>query len=449
MGVADGIEARSYRRGFMLTGFAICLLATTLTACSGEPRADAKAPAQPEAVPVAVGAVIVKAVPVQLSANGNVQPFASVTVKSQVDGQVAHLHFTEGQEVKQGDLLFTLDQAPFEATLRQAEATLARDAAQLQQAEAALGQSQAAADQADATLARDEAQLENANAQARRYKSLIDEGAVSNEQYDQIRTAAVAAEATIRADQAAINSSRAAIQAAQATVENVRAVMEADRAVVANARIQLGYTEIRAPMDGRTGNLLVHVGSAVKARDDSSQLVVINQTRPIYVSFALPEQALPDIRKYQSAGSLAVEAILPGQDQARIRGVLSFMNNTVDPATGTIQLKATFSNEDNRLWPGQFLNVALTLTTDPNALVVPSQAIQTGQQGAYVFVVKADRTVESRAVTPGRTLESETVVEKGLAPGEQVVLQGQLRLVPGTRVSVRSATPAASAEKAG
>ncbi|MFI5284619.1 MAG: efflux RND transporter periplasmic adaptor subunit [Candidatus Dormibacterales bacterium] len=388
--------------------------------------------------------VVTKSVPVQIRANGSVQAIATVTVMSQVDGQIFRIHFTEGQEVKQGDLLFTLDQRPLEAALGQAEANLGRDTAQLEQAEAALAQSVAAEKQAEANLARDAAQLENANVQARRYKELIDDGAVSKEQYDQVRTTAVAMDATIQADEAAVTNAKAAIRSAQATTETIRAAIKADQAVVENARVQLGYTVIRSPFDGRTGNLLVHVGSAVKARDTNSPLVVINQIHPIYVSFSVPEQSLADIRKYRAAGSIRVDALIPGQEAAPVRGELAFVNNTVDPTTGTIQLKATFPNSDNRLWPGQFLNVLLTLTTEPNAVVVPSQAIQTGQQGPYVFVVKPDLTVEMRSIAPGLALDGETIVQKGLAPGEKVVTEGQIRLVPGARVEVKSPAPTAA-----
>jgi len=419
-----------------------------LTACSGDPSApaDAKAAPAPEAVPVGVTTAVVKSVPVQVLANGTVQAMATVTINSQVDGQISAIHFAEGQDVKKGDLLFTLDQRPFEATLRQAQANLARDAAQHQQAEAALAQARAAERQSQANLARDMAQLENADAEVRRYKSLIDDGAISQEQYDQVRTAALAMEATAEADRAAITNAKAVIRAAQATVENARAAIQADQAVVENARIQLGYTTIRAPMAGRTGSLLVHIGSTVKARDAASPLVVINQIRPTYVTFSVPEQYLAEIRKYREAGSLATQALIPDQETRPVRGELTFINNAVDPATGTIQLKAMFANVYNRLWPGQFVNIALTLATVPNAVVVPTQAIQTGQQGPYVFIVQADHTVQSRSVVPGRALANETIVEKGVAAGDRVVTEGQIRLVPGAKVEIKSAAPQ---EKAG
>lgn len=233
-------------------------------------------------------------------------------------------------------------------------------------------------------------------------------------------------------------------------MENVKASIEADQAVVDNAQIQLDYSVLRAPQEGRAGNLLVHPGSAVKARDDSGAMVMINQIHPIYVAFAVPQKYLADIKKYMAAGILQVEAIPQGEGTAPVRGELTFVNNTVDTSTASIQLKATFTNSDNHLWPGQFLNVVLTLTTEPNALVVPSQAIQTGQQGAYVFVIKSDLTVETRDVVVGRTVGPDAVIQQGLAPGERVVADGQVRLVPGARVEIRaSPTPTPAERKAG
>jgi multidrug efflux system membrane fusion protein len=434
---------RSTGNSRRITWTVLVAAAAWLAGCSGQPGGQAQA-ARTEVVPVTVAQAVQQAVPVQLRANGAGQAYSSVTVMSQVDGQISRVHFTEGQDVKRGDLLFTLDQRPFEATLHQAEANLARDMAQLQQAEAALAQSRAAEKQAEANLGRDLAQLENAKAQDRRYTELIGDGAISKEQYDQVHTAALAAQATIQADRAAVTNAQAAIRAAQATVQNFKAAIQADQSVVENARIQLGYTEIRSPMEGRTGSLLVHAGGTVKARDQASSLVVINQIHPISVAFSVPEQYLADIRKYRAAGTIRVEALIPGQEGRPVPGELTFVNNTVDPSTGTIQLKATFGNPDSRLWPGQFLNVLLTLTTQPNAVVVPSRAIQTGQQGAYVFVVKPGQTVEAHPIVPGRTLNDDTVVERGLVPGELVVTEGQIRLVPGARVEIRSAAPSAS-----
>lgn len=436
------------RRLRAVSGVALMLVAAVLVACSdgASEKAQAKGPAAGEAVPVTIDTAVSKSAPVQIRAVGTVQAYASVTLKSQLDGEVARIHILEGQEVKKGELLFTLDQRPFEAALRQAEANLARDMAQLQQAEAAVAQTMAAEKQAEANLARDAAQLENAMTQLSRYKGLIDDGAISKELYDQVRTTAAALEATIQADEAAATNARASIRAAQAAVENIKAVIKADQAVVENAQVQLGYTTIRAPMDARAGNLLVRVGSAVKARDDTAQMLVLNQIHPIYVSFSIPEQYLPDIKKYLAAGSVRVQAFPRGQDGSPATGALTFVNNTVDATTGTIQLKATFPNQEGTLWPGQFVTVILTLTVQRDVVVIPSQAIQNGQQGQYVYVMRSDLTVESRPITVGMTLGAETVVAKGIAPGEKVVTDGQLRLVPGARVEAKPAAAADSGQ---
>jgi multidrug efflux system membrane fusion protein len=428
-------------------GALLLLGAVGLTACSDGKggQAQAKAPAARDAVPVTVGTAASKAVPLQIKAIGSVQAYASVTIKSQVDGEVAQIHFTEGQEVKKGELLFTLDRRPLEATVRQAEAVLARDTAQQEQAEAVVAQTMAAERQAEANLARDTAQLENARSQLRRYKALIDEGAISRELYDQVQTTTAALEATIRADQAAVVSARATIRAAQAAVENIRAVIRADQALLENARVQLEYTTIRAPMDARTGNLLVRVGSAVKARDETARMLVLNQVHPIYAVFSLPEQYLPDIKRYMAQGGIRVEAAPQGPSAPVAAGTLSFVDNSVDATTGTIQLKATFANPQTILWPGQFVNVLVTLTVQPDLVVIPSQAVQTGQQGSYVYVVRSDATVESRAVRVGRRVDGETVVEQGVSAGEQVVTDGHLRLVSGTRVQIKDAAASGQA----
>ena len=412
----------------------LVLAVLPLAACSDRASGTPAKTAVP-AVPVAVAAVVQRDVPVQVSAVGNVQGLTTVALKSQIAGQIVQVHFKEGQDVRKGDLLFTIDPRPLEATLRQAQANVTRDTAGLRQAEAALVQRRAEVQQAEANLARDVAQLDNARVQERRYRSLVDNELVAREQYDQIRTNSAAMEATVRADQAAVENARASALAAQAAVDNARAVILADEAMVDNARLQLGYTTIRAPMDGRTGSILVQAGNVVKGNDDAP-LVVITQVHPIYVTFAVPEQYLADIKRYRTVAPLRVEAY-PDRAQPPARGEVTFVNSTVDAATGTIQLKGTFANTDNLLWPGQFLDVMLTLTTQPNALVVPTQAVQPGQQGSFVFVVKPDLTVESRRVEPGRRLERETIIDKGLTAGEQIVTDGQLRLRPGTKVEIK------------
>jgi len=388
-----------------LTAIALLGLAALSAACSDRATAQ-KTPPAPPAVPVLVADAVERTVPLQVGAVGNVQASATVSVKSQVAGEIQQVHFTEGHDVTRGDLLFTIDPRPFETALRQAEA--------------ALGQRQAEVAQARANLARDLAQQEWAQVQERRYKELLARELIAREQYEQIRTNAAAMDATVRA-----------VRAAE---ENARAAATAARAAVDHARLQLSYARIHAPVGGRTGNLLVQRGNVVKANDDNP-LVVIAQLRPIHVSFAVPEQHLAAIARYQAAGALHVEARVPNQTAAV--GTLTFVNNTVDPNTGTIQLKATFANTDNLLWPGQFVEATLTLATE-SAVVVPSQAIQAGQQGPFVFVVTSDLRVESRKVEPGRRLERETIVRKGLAAGERVVTDGQLRLVPGAKVEIKA-----------
>jgi membrane fusion protein, multidrug efflux system len=383
-------------------------LAAVLLLAGCSDNAAGKARVQVPPVPVSVSDVLEKTLPVQLTAVGNAQPYTSVGIKSQVSGQIIEVRFKEGQDVRKGDLLFVIDQRPFEAALRQAEA--------------ALGQRQAEVQQAQANLERDLAQLENAKVQERRYRDLVDRELIAREQYDQLRTNWAALEATVQADRAAVDNAKASTRAAQANVDS--------------ARLQLAYTTIRAPIDGRTGNLLVQSGNLLKGNDDNP-IVVINQIHPIYVSFAVPEQYLADIKKYYAARSLRVLARQPRQEQTLATGELSFVNNTVDQTTATIQLKATFANTDNTLWPGQFLDVSLVLTTR-TAIVIPSQAIQPGQAGPYVFVVKPDQTVESRRVVPGTRLGAETIIEQGLRAAERVVTDGQLRLVPGAKIEVRA-----------
>jgi multidrug efflux system membrane fusion protein len=418
------------RRALALLGFAL-----SLSGCSDRAGgSQGSGPPPAPAVPVGVATVEQKAVPVQVSAVGTVQAYTTVVVKSQVAGQIVAVHFKEGQDVRRGDLLFTIDPRPFEAALRQAEANVARDTAQLRHAEAALAQRRAEVVQAQANLDRDLAQLEMARTQEERYRELVRRELIAREQYDQVRTTYAALGATVQADRAALENARASTRAAEAMVENARAVIRANEAMVDTARLQLAYTTIRAPMDGRTGNLLVQAGNVVKANE--GDLVVIAQIRPIYIAFGVPERYLSEVRAHLAREGLKVEAVLEG-GQRKVVGGVTFVNNTVDPATGTIQLKATFPNTEAALWPGQFVDLALTLDTE-QAIVVPAQAVQAGQRGPFAFVVKADSTVESRPVKVGRRLPGAIVVEEGLRPGERVVTDGQLRLVPGARVDVKA-----------
>ncbi|OGP69710.1 MAG: hypothetical protein A2169_10875 [Deltaproteobacteria bacterium RBG_13_47_9] len=376
-------------------------------------------PQKPASVsfPVTVGTVTQKTFPVQLRAIGNVQAYSTVTVKSRVPGQIMRVYFKEGDDVKKGALLFMIDPRPFEAILKQAEANLQRDMAQVKQAEA--------------NLERDMAQEKNAKAEADRYKMLLEKGVVARQQYDKFRTDWEVLVATLQADRAA--------------KANTEAAVLADRAAVENAKLQLSYCSIHSPMDGRTGSLIVQEGNIIK--DNDASLVVINQITPIYVTFSVPEQNLGEIKKHMSSRKLKVEAIVPNNEVSPYQGFISFIDNLVDTATGTIKIKGTFPNNERRLWPGQFVNLVLSLTTEPNAMVVPSRAIQTGQEGQYVFVVKSDFTVESRPVVAGQTMNNETVVQKGLHVDEKVVMDGQLRLYPGARVEIKTSDSTATTKK--
>ncbi|HEY6253383.1 MAG TPA: efflux RND transporter periplasmic adaptor subunit [Candidatus Angelobacter sp.] len=329
--------------------------------------------------PVKVATVESRTMPVQLQAIGNVEAISSVIIKPQISGQLMQVHFKEGDFVKKGQLLFTIDRAPFEAALRQAEATLAKD----------------------------QAQALNAKLDAQRYEGLGRAGVVSKQQMD----------------------------AAQATFNALEASVAADRAAVETTKINLEYTSIYAPINGRTGSVGAKEGNMVKA-NDVPILVTINQIEPIYVSFAVPEQQLADVKKYTGTKTLRVEAAQQGSGQ-RFEGKLTFIDNAVDLSTGTIKLKATFANQERALWPGQFVDVALTLTSQPNAVVIPSAALQTGQNGTYVYLVNPDLTAQPQQVKVGWTVGDSTVIASGLEPGQRVVTDGQLRLTPGTKVEVK------------
>jgi len=382
-----------------------------------------------------VATVIQKDVPVQLRVIGKVEACSAVSIRALVEGELWKVYFKEGQEVQKDTLLLSIDARPFEAALRQAEANLERDQALVQQAEANLTRDLAQVTQAEANLAKNLAQAKNAEEQTKRYAFLAEKGYVAKEQYDQVRTNTDSFAAMVQADKAAIENAQATLRADQAALENAKAVVRGSRAAVETARIQLGYCSIRAPISGRTGSLLVQQGNIIKAND--VPIVLINQITPIYVTFAIPEQNLPEIRRHMTAGALKVEAVIPGDEKSPEQGILTFVDNAVDTATGTIKLKGTFENREKRLWPGQFVDVILTLTTRPNAILVPSQAIENGQEGPYVFVVKPDLTVEHRPVAVDRALDGLTVVAKGLQPGETVVTTGQLRLVAGGKIEIR------------
>jgi membrane fusion protein, multidrug efflux system len=355
-------------------------------------------------VPVSVAPVVEESVPIQIQAIGRVEPSAVIQVRSQVAGQIVKVDFTEGINVAKDQLLFEIDPRPYQEELRQAEATLARDTAQLRQAQA--------------NLEKDQAQLKSAEADDARNRELAKEGLASTSQRDQSTAAAEALRASIAADQAAIESARAAI--------------DNDRATLDKAKLDLVYCQIYAPVSGRTGNLLIHLGNLVG--NNGNPLVVINRLNPIWVSFNAPEQYLTEIRRGFAEHKLPVRAT-PRDDAAHpTDGFLDVIDNTVDTNTGTIHLKATFDNTNGQLFPGQFADVTMTLGTISRAVVVPAEAVQPGADGQMVYVVKQDQTVEARLVTIGTNFGNKVTIAKGLTAGESVVTDGQLRLFPGARI---------------
>ena len=358
------------------------------TACS---KTAPPPPPRPPA-PVVVAAATQKDVPVLLRAIGNVEASEIVTIKSQISGELIKVNFKEGQDVQKGAILFQLDNRPYLAALRKAEAALARD----------------------------RVIMENARTNYDRYRLLVKDGIVTAEQAEGYRTTAESAEASVAADQAEVE----------------------------NAKAQLAYCTIKAPTSGRLGILAVHQGNVVKANDIS--LVTINRIAPIKVLFAVPEKELSDIKQQLAGGRVAVEAEVTGTTSFTERGMIDFLDNTVEVSSGTIKLKGVFENAKKRLWPGQLVNISITMSVRKNAVIVPTQAIQTGQQGQYLLVIKQDSTAELRPVTVGPVQNGNTVIEKGLQTGEQVVIDGQVRVIPGSKVEIKSGTgdlkPASSSQ---
>jgi membrane fusion protein, multidrug efflux system len=361
-------------------------------------------------VPVVVAKVSQKDVPVEVSVVGNVEAYATITVIPQVGGALTEVHFHEGDYVKKGQRLFTVDPRPFEAALAQSKANFLKDKALIGQAEA--------------NLARDVASEKYAREEAGRYTKLFGQGIVSREQGDQYTTNADTLVQSVAADRAAI--------------ESAQAQMQADQAAIDTAKVNLSYTEIISPIDGKTGNLMVKQGNVVSA--NTTNLDTITQVEPIYVTFAVPESTLTDVKKYMALGTLQVAAKTQDGEMLTEKGELTFVDNNVDMTTGTIKLKGTFRNTDHKLWPGQYANVVLRLAMRSHALVVPNQAVQSGQDGTFVYVVKDDRTVSARPVTTGPRVDQEMVIDKGLEQGETVVTEGQLRLAPGSHVQLRDSS---------
>jgi len=362
-----------------------------------------------DVVPVEVAQVTQQDVPIQIKSIGNVEAVTTIAVRSQVEGTLMRVGFVPGQEVKKGEVLFSIDPRPLQAQLNQAEANLLK--------------SMAAVRQGNDIVARDEATLANDRIIVNRDTKLVEAGVVPREQFDNDQAKLRADEATVRAD--------------QSSVANLQAAQKAEQANVENARVELSYTTIRAQLAGKTGNLAVTAGNLVRA-NDTTAMVTITTSSPIYVTFSVPERDIVRIRQSSGKEGLVVQGQIPGDESNPVMGKLSLVDNTVDPATGTVRLKATFINDDRRLYPGQFVNVVLTLGTASQATVVPSQAVQVGQDKSFVYVVKADGTAEMRTVKVGTTMDTMTVIEDGLKPGEQVVTDGQLRIVPGAKVQVRT-----------
>ena len=377
----------SRKRWMVFGGLGMLVVAIgLLTYFGAEIRAnERKTPKGPPAVPVTVAPVTQQLVPFRIQGIGNVEAFSTVALKARADGQIIEVGFKEGEEVRKGQVLFKIDPRPFEAAMRQAEANALRDAAASEQA----------------------------RSQERRYQDLLDKNFVSKEAYAQIRTNATTAEAIAKASRAALDS----------------------------AKLNLEYCTIISPIEGYAGKIQIQLGNLVKA-NDVNPLVVINQVHPIYVNFAVPEQRLAEVREYMAVNSLSVQALTPGSDRAAApTGVLIFVDNAVDPSTGTIKLRARFANKENTLWPGQFVGVSVRLFEQPDAIVIPSAAVQTGPEGQYVYVVGKDMVADVRKIEVQRTEDDHTIVARGLAKGEQVVTRGQLRLGPKSRVQI-SPSPA-------
>jgi multidrug efflux system membrane fusion protein len=341
------------------------------------------------AVPVVVAKVVEKPMPLEIDVIGSVEAYSTVAVRSQITGLLTSVNFKEGEDVQKDQVLFVLDRRPLESALAQAQATLAKDVAQ----------------------------AANAQQQLHRYEDLAKSGLTTRDQLDTATSAAASLDATVGADRAAVDS----------------------------AKVQLDYATISAPIAGRTGSLIVHVGNLVRATD-LTPLVNINQVAPIYVSFGVPEARLPELKRHMAQGPIHVGAVAPTDTDPPASGVIDFVDNAVDQTTGTIRVKAAFPNADRRLWPGQFVNVVVTLSVDQNAIVVPSSAVQASDKGPYVFVIKPDKTADQRMVTVDRISGMETIILDGLKAGETIVTDGALRLVPGSRTTVKTDNAGPKAE---
>src|SRR6266436_3392121 len=376
----------SHKNLYVFWQYVPSVLAATALATLGLLAAGcAKQQAAPQpraATPVVVGTVKQKAMPVEVNAVGHVEAYSTVSIEAQVPGQLLDVHFKEGDFVRKGQLLLTLDPRPYEAALSQAKAALARD----------------------------KATAVNNRLQAQRYAKLLAEGIVPASQVESYTSTADASDAVVNADEAAIKT----------------------------AELNLEYCTIYSPIDGRTGALMLKPGNLVKVAD--VPIIVINQVNPIFVNFGVPQQFWPDIKKYMAQGTLRVKATVPKDSGSVEGGTVAFVDNAIDPTTGNIHLRAAFTNSQNRLWPGLYVNIVLTLSEQAGATVVPAQAVLQGNMGSFVYVVGSDKKAEPRTIVPIRTIQGETVIEKGLQPGEMIVTDGQARLEPNARVEIKSST---------
>jgi membrane fusion protein, multidrug efflux system len=380
------LTAYNCRARLARTAIRLAVLAALASSCAKQQAA----PPVRLATRVSVAKVIQKTMPVEVTAVGNVEAISTISIRAQVAGEIQDVHFKEGDFVKKGQVLLTIDPRPYEAALAQAKAALARD----------------------------KATGKYNRAQAQRYKTLFDQGVVPAEQVDSFTSGADASDATVNADEAAVKT----------------------------AELNLEYCTIVAPIDGRTGTVMVKAGNLVKVAD--VPIVVINQVNPIYVNFTVPQQYWPDIKQDVDRRALHVKVTIPQNAGLPVEGTLTFVDNIVDSTTGTIHLRGTFDNSADRLWPGLYVSVLLTLSEQANAIVVPAHSIVSTQQSSYVYVVKENDIVEQRTVVPSRTIENETVVEKGLQTGETIVTDGQVNLVPGAKVEVKSSGPEPTVEPA-
>ncbi|HYG74343.1 MAG TPA: efflux RND transporter periplasmic adaptor subunit [Planctomycetota bacterium] len=410
-------------------------------------------PAMPPAMITAVP-VSVRTVPLYIDEIGRCVATEVVSIQPQASGRITEVFFKDGADVKKGDRLFTIDPRPFQVQLQQAEAALVENKAELTRAEANLAQEQAALGRGLAGINEMQARLELSKLEFERAKELVKADAVARQQFDEKKMGVSVSEAQLKSSQAAMSMAQAQVRHAEAEVAVARAKVESSQAAIASAKLNLEYTTVLSPIDGRAGQRLVDVGNVVSATFNPVSLVVLQRIDPIYVDFTVPEAELSRVRKLMSGRTLKVEVRPADSPDALHVGEFSFLDNAVQQSSGTIKLRATVQNRERALWPGQFVRVRLILAELQNSILVPARAIQTGQAGRFVYVVKPDATVEMRVVKPGQRHGDDILISEGLKEGERIVLAGHLTLYPGAKVQEKQSTPepapaaAATTEKA-